>query len=75
MAQPYIRRAVAWLSVKPWRVLLRPGRSRTIRYQVQVPEEASGELRAQVFFTTYEAQSQIAPTPRSLAAAAWSTPR
>jgi P pilus assembly chaperone PapD len=49
------RQSVSWLTVKPTRFTLRPGRSARVTYAVRTPREASGELRAQVFFTTQQA--------------------
>ena len=47
-----VRRAADWVSVQPKRLKLRPGKSARVKYRIRVPKEASGELRAQLFFTT-----------------------
>ena len=46
------RRPAEWVSVKPKRLTLRPGQTARVKYQIRVPRQASGELRAQMFFTT-----------------------
>lgn len=46
------RGAVAWLTVKPTTLTLQPGKRAKVKYVVRIPKDASGELRAQVFFTT-----------------------
>lgn len=46
------RAPVAWLKVTPSSLTLGPGKSADIAYRIRVPTDASGELRAQVFFTT-----------------------
>lgn len=46
------RGPVPWLSLKPTKLTLRPGKVARVKYVVRVPKEATGELRAQVFFTS-----------------------
>ena len=46
------RGQTAWLTVQPTRVLLKPGNASRVKCTVRTPQEASGELRAQLFFTT-----------------------
>ena len=46
------RGAVPWLRVKPTNLVLGKGKSARVKFTVRVPAGASGELRAQVFFTT-----------------------
>lgn len=43
-------RPTGWLTVKPSRVRLKPGRGARIKFVVKIPKGASGELRSQVFF-------------------------
>jgi hypothetical protein len=45
---------VPWLKIKPTQLTLRPGKTSRVKFTVRIPKEASGELRAQVFFTTSE---------------------
>ena len=49
------RGPVPWLQVKPTKLTLRPGKPSRVKFTVRIPKDASGELRAQVFFTTIEA--------------------
>src|SRR3990167_9538285 len=49
------RGPVPWLKVKPTALTLRPGKTSRIKFTVRIPKDASGELRAQVFFTSVEA--------------------
>jgi len=49
------RGPVPWLKVKPTALTLRPGKESRVKFTVRLPKDASGELRAQVFFTTSEA--------------------
>ena len=53
------RGRVDWLTVKPTKLRLRPGKSAKVKYVVRVPNTASGELRTQVFFTTRETAEGI----------------
>lgn len=46
------RGPVNWLTVKPAKLTVRPGKSSKIKYTARIPKDASGELRTQVFFTT-----------------------
>lgn len=46
------RGAVAWLKIQPEQLGLKPGQSRKVKYTLRVPKDASGEMRAQIFFTT-----------------------
>ena len=48
------RGPVPWLKVKPTELTLRPGKPSRVKFTVRIPKDASGELRAQVFFTTQE---------------------
>jgi len=48
------RGPVPWLKVKPTTLTLRPGKPSRVKFTVRIPKDASGELRAQVFFTTQE---------------------
>lgn len=45
------RGTVAWLSVKPTQLTLRPKKQARVKYTVRIPDDAGGELRTQVFFT------------------------
>ena len=49
------RGPVPWLQVKPTKLTLGPGKQSRVKCTVRIPKDASGELRAQVFFTTTEA--------------------
>lgn len=49
------RGPVPWLQVKTKKLTLRPGKTSRVKFTVRIPKDASGELRAQVFFTTTEA--------------------
>ena len=46
------RGPVGWLTVRPATLTLRPRKRARVKYTIRVPEDASGELRTQVFFTT-----------------------
>ena len=46
------RAKVDWLTVKPNQLTITAGEQVRVRYTVWVPEDATGELRTQVFFTT-----------------------
>src|SRR3989338_4202903 len=48
------RGPVPWLQVKTKKLALRPGKTSRVKFTVRIPKEASGELRAQVFFTSVE---------------------
>ena len=49
------RGPVPWLKITPTQLMLRPGKTSRVKFTVRIPKDASGELRAQVFFTTTEA--------------------
>lgn len=52
------RSQVPWLAVKPDRFTLKPGARMKVKYTIRVPKDATvGELRAQVFFTTSDADA------------------
>jgi len=53
------RGLVPWLSVTPAQLSLRPGRRGKVTYVIRVPQHASGELRAQIFFTTTETSEAV----------------
>lgn len=53
------RASVQWLTVRPKRLTLRPRKSVRVKYTIHVPNDASGELRAQVFFTTERSGGSI----------------
>jgi len=40
----------SWLDVKPLEFELGPGETRRVKYRIEIPEEAKGELMAMVFF-------------------------
>jgi len=46
------RGPVSWLKVQPTALTLRPGKTSRVKFTARIPKDASGELRAQVFFTT-----------------------
>ena len=46
------RGRVGWLTVRPTKLTLQPGKSAKVKYTIRVPQDANGELRTQVFFTT-----------------------
>lgn len=46
------RGSVPWMVVKPKRFKLKPGQGRRVSYTIRVPNDAKGELRTQVFFSS-----------------------
>ena len=46
------RGPVPWLTVRPTHVTLKPGKRARVNYTIRIPNDASGELRSQIFFTT-----------------------
>ena len=59
------RGPVRWLSVHPTDVTVSPGKPERVQYTVQVPSDAEGELRVQVFFTSEQLNAAGKPTLRS----------
>lgn len=51
------RGSVPWLTVRQAQFTAKPGERLEVTYQIRVPEEASGELRAQVFFSSQAAEA------------------
>ncbi len=43
-------RVDSWLKIKPREFELAPGKARRVKYKIEVPEEAEGEMVAMVFF-------------------------
>ena len=58
------RGAVPWLTVKPAKLMLRPGKEARVKYTIRVPKDASGELRAQVFFTSESTERSVSMRSR-----------
>lgn len=42
----------SWLKIKPLEFELTPGKARKVKYRIEVPEEAKGEMMAMVFFSS-----------------------